>query len=247
MRIKSFFAKSVDQAMADARAEMGEEALLLNTRRVPASEPGTGGYEVVLGVAGDGPEQHSIPAEVSKETIPGSILAATQAAKAAARVAVSVASGVSEPLFAEQRQRNTSKDSRLTPVPEAAGAVKPAVNVASSVSGNVANHAPGPLAAELLHLHRQMDEIHGLLARSSRTRVMLGRSVPEVEDIHARLLAADVEPALAQDIAGRVATPLPRNRTARIWILLQIDRIRCGPARPVPLLLVPVIPVPVVP
>jgi flagellar biosynthesis GTPase FlhF len=59
MRIKSFFAKSVDQAMADARAELGSEALLLNTRRVPATEAGGGGYEVVLGVSGEESEPNS--------------------------------------------------------------------------------------------------------------------------------------------------------------------------------------------
>ena len=36
MRIKSYFAKSVDQAMAQAREELGAEAMLLNTRKAPA-------------------------------------------------------------------------------------------------------------------------------------------------------------------------------------------------------------------
>jgi len=48
MKIKSYFAKSVDEAIAKARVELGSEALLLNTRKLPDA----GGYEVVMGVTG---------------------------------------------------------------------------------------------------------------------------------------------------------------------------------------------------
>src|SRR5665213_789535 len=53
MRIKSYFAKSVDQAMAQAREELGEEAMLLNTRKAPADHPSGMNYEVIFGVAGE--------------------------------------------------------------------------------------------------------------------------------------------------------------------------------------------------
>jgi flagellar biosynthesis GTPase FlhF len=56
MRIKSYFAKSVDQAMAQAREELGPEAMLLNTRKAPADQIDGGGYEVIFGVAGEAPE-----------------------------------------------------------------------------------------------------------------------------------------------------------------------------------------------
>ncbi len=53
MKTKSYFAKSVDEAIAQARAELGSEALLLNTRKV--SEPGKPvGYEVVLSLGESG-------------------------------------------------------------------------------------------------------------------------------------------------------------------------------------------------
>src|ERR1019366_518364 len=54
MRIKSYFAKSVDQAMAQAREELGEEAMLLNTRKAPADHPSGMNYEVIFGVVGGG-------------------------------------------------------------------------------------------------------------------------------------------------------------------------------------------------
>jgi flagellar biosynthesis protein FlhF len=51
MKIKSYFAKSMDEAISKARVELGSDALLLNTRRLPDSGSGAG-YEVVMGVAG---------------------------------------------------------------------------------------------------------------------------------------------------------------------------------------------------
>ena len=55
MRIKSYFAKSVDLAMAQAREELGPEAMLLNTRKAPPDQIEGGGYEVIFGVAGESP------------------------------------------------------------------------------------------------------------------------------------------------------------------------------------------------
>ena len=55
MRIKSYFAKSVDQAMAQAREELGPEAMLLNTRKAPADQLDGGGYEVIFGLAEESP------------------------------------------------------------------------------------------------------------------------------------------------------------------------------------------------
>jgi flagellar biosynthesis GTPase FlhF len=47
MRIKSYFAKSVDEAILQARAELGNDALLLNTRRSEGAKAEH--YEVVFG------------------------------------------------------------------------------------------------------------------------------------------------------------------------------------------------------
>ncbi len=60
MKIKSYFAKSVDEAISKARVELGSEALLLNTRKIAdtgASSGNAAGYEVVMGVAGPAPER----------------------------------------------------------------------------------------------------------------------------------------------------------------------------------------------
>lgn len=56
MTTKSYLVKSVDEAIVRARAELGEDAMLLNTRRL-ANEPGSpGGYEVVFAAPGSIPE-----------------------------------------------------------------------------------------------------------------------------------------------------------------------------------------------
>lgn len=49
MRIKSYFAKSVDEAMVQARAELGTDALLLNTRKAAGEAGKPESYEVVFG------------------------------------------------------------------------------------------------------------------------------------------------------------------------------------------------------
>jgi flagellar biosynthesis GTPase FlhF len=65
MRIKSYFAKSVDLAMAQAREELGPEAMLLNTRKAPPDQIEGGGYEVIFGVAGESIAVPSIVAPVT--------------------------------------------------------------------------------------------------------------------------------------------------------------------------------------
>lgn len=69
MKIKSYFAKSVDEAIAKARVELGSEALLLNTRKI--ADTGTGpGYEVVMGVAGSAPARAGAAAARATAAVP---------------------------------------------------------------------------------------------------------------------------------------------------------------------------------
>jgi flagellar biosynthesis protein FlhF len=50
MTIKSFFADTIAAAIREARAELGEEAMLLKSRRAPDEARHLGAYEVVFGV-----------------------------------------------------------------------------------------------------------------------------------------------------------------------------------------------------
>jgi flagellar biosynthesis protein FlhF len=50
MRIKSFFASSVEQAIQEARQEMGPDAMLITSRRSAPESRSLGAYEVVFGL-----------------------------------------------------------------------------------------------------------------------------------------------------------------------------------------------------
>jgi len=65
MKIKSYFAKSVDEAIAKARVELGSDALLLNTRKMADIGTGAGGYEVVMGVTGPAPAREAEPVKAA--------------------------------------------------------------------------------------------------------------------------------------------------------------------------------------
>ena len=53
MKLKSYFAKSVGEAIERARGELGPEAMLLNSRKLSAEQMHLGTYEVVFGVASE--------------------------------------------------------------------------------------------------------------------------------------------------------------------------------------------------
>jgi flagellar biosynthesis protein FlhF len=56
MRMKSFFAPTVQDAVEQARRELGPEALLVNSRKAPPEAQGLGEYEVVFAVLPEGAE-----------------------------------------------------------------------------------------------------------------------------------------------------------------------------------------------
>ena len=53
-------------------------------------------------------------------------------------------------------------------------------------------------------LRAQMDELQSLLVRSAKNAWTAQRSVPEVAEVYARLMAEDVDAALSKDIADRL-------------------------------------------
>ncbi len=153
MKIKSYFAKTVDEAISKARVELGSDALLLNTRKIADTGAG-GGYEVVMGIAG--------PAPAPKVTAPATPKPATRATAAAAAA-----------------PKSSDKSPGRTPEnPE--------------------------VASEMEKLRARMDELQSLLVQSANNAWAAQRSVPEVADVYARLIAAEVDPALGKDIADRL-------------------------------------------
>jgi flagellar biosynthesis protein FlhF len=178
MRIKSYFAKSVDEAMVQARAELGNDALLLNTRKSEGGKPEN--YEVVFGTV-----EAVSPAVLPQVRLPQQTKANPSAEKQAARPEIPVA-----------------QPDRRAPKPE------PARDYSS----------------ELERLHAQMDEIRALIVRSANTRTTAGRSVPELADVYARLMAAEVDPELSKDIVDRLEAAMATDA----FFLSQHDRGQQG-------------------
>jgi flagellar biosynthesis protein FlhF len=64
MRMKSYFAPTVEFAMEQARREMGPEALLVNSRKAPPEAQGLGEYEVVFATLPEGQDESQATAGV---------------------------------------------------------------------------------------------------------------------------------------------------------------------------------------
>ena len=63
MKIKSYFADSVEEAIQEARQELGAEAMLITSRRSSAENRALGAYEVVFGVTGQASRQRPAAAK----------------------------------------------------------------------------------------------------------------------------------------------------------------------------------------
>ena len=61
MRIKSYFAGTVEQAIQEARNELGSEAMLITSRRASPQAQHLGAYEVVFGLPANKPEPRPAP------------------------------------------------------------------------------------------------------------------------------------------------------------------------------------------
>lgn len=183
MRIKSYFVGSVEEAIIEARAELGEDALLLNTRRTTSLEGSAAGYEVVFGctedsVTGASPRSETPRTRTSAPVAGGTISPAPPAAAPAASA------------------------------PPAAVPIAPAAITLCPIPAAPPTSKPEQPSVELDQLRAQMDEIHGLLLAAGRPQTM-PRRVPFLDRILARLTKAGFSAALAGSIIDGVAAALP--------------------------------------
>lgn len=72
MKMKSYFAASVEAAIAEARNEMGPDALLVNSRKAPPEARGLGEYEVVFAVLPERPEEKAAALTAAATAVPDS-------------------------------------------------------------------------------------------------------------------------------------------------------------------------------
>jgi flagellar biosynthesis protein FlhF len=80
MRIKSYFAASVQDAIERARVELGSEAMLMNSRRTDPELKHLGAYEVVFGVANESAAEKAPNAPLPTEQTTGPDLVARELA-----------------------------------------------------------------------------------------------------------------------------------------------------------------------
>jgi flagellar biosynthesis protein FlhF len=221
-RIKSYFAASVDGAITQARAELGDEALLLNTRKLTGENGQAAGYEVVFG-------------------LPGAQIPVTPpAARAQGRDV--------RPLFGDLSAARPDPAKRViqNPVPTAqpkqaeipAARVTRTETVAARAAVSPAKTpAPDDIADELGKLHAQIDEIRSLLVKSAAPQIAIGRTVPELADVYSRLMAAGVDSAIAKDIVDRLEASMATDAffmragdgsrgAANRWKALRFDPVR---------------------
>jgi flagellar biosynthesis protein FlhF len=72
MRIKSYFAHAVEDAVAQARQELGSDAMLMNSRKTPPETRHLGDYEVVFAMPEDAPAETPDPHQGSEPGLPAS-------------------------------------------------------------------------------------------------------------------------------------------------------------------------------
>jgi len=72
MKIKSYYSRSVEDATASARQELGSDAMLLNTRKAPAETRHLGEYEVVFATLATQPNEAEAPAPAASPAPPTS-------------------------------------------------------------------------------------------------------------------------------------------------------------------------------
>jgi flagellar biosynthesis protein FlhF len=77
MRLKSYFAQSIGDAIESARQELGPEAMLLNSRKTSPEQSYLGEFEVVFGVAGNPPVAKK-PAQPAERPVASKLLSATR-------------------------------------------------------------------------------------------------------------------------------------------------------------------------
>jgi flagellar biosynthesis protein FlhF len=199
LRVKSYFAISVDAAIAQAREELGPEALLLNTRKLPKDAGQPASYEVVFGLAGD-------PA-------PGF---------AAGPAPVQAPSREFRGLSTESRHesRHEGKASPQESPQESRQELR------ASSRARVEQAAPqsDDVAGELERLHAQIDEIRSLLVRSSAPQITIGRTVPELADVYSRLMSSGVDAAISKDIVDRLEASMATDA----FFLSTSDGVRTG-------------------
>src|SRR5580658_5372453 len=190
MRIKSYFVRSVDEAIAQARVELGEDALLLNTRKQNTPGSSWSGYEVVFGCVDD----------------PAAPAARVESAARADRVEAAAQMDAAAPAEMSVIPAPASSVPATPPLPAAPPVpAAPPIPAAFSAGSLLSTHLEA--ATDLEQLRAQIDEIHSLLLQAGSQRAA-SRGLPFLDRVFARLMKAGWSAALTASIVDGVAAAL---------------------------------------
>jgi flagellar biosynthesis protein FlhF len=151
MKIKSYFAPTIQEAMEKARVELGPEAMLVSSKKSAPEAVRLGAYEVVFAVPSEGAE---------------------------------------------------TGPRQLTAVSRSAAVSRPATEATSEV------------ARELADLRKQIEDVRRSVSRQGYSRALGTEKLPEFQQLHDMLVAADFSEELAQELVQTVAARVPVNPEA---------------------------------
>jgi flagellar biosynthesis protein FlhF len=176
VRIKSYFADTVQEAIEKARVELGPDAMLMNSKKTDFELRALGAVEVVFGLPG---QTKASKPRLQPARPPGPALQAQLPAQvASAKPALSAGASTSSVL-----------DERL-----AASAATDGLPVPSA-----------EVAHELAELRRQIETVKRSVSRQQRSTSNPDEKPSRaVENLCARLMAADISEDLAQELAEAV-------------------------------------------
>ncbi|MBI3679853.1 MAG: hypothetical protein HY235_05595 [Acidobacteria bacterium] len=193
MRLKSYYAPSVEAAMEQARAEIGGEALLLESRPSPPDASKLGAYEVVFALPENKPPSSEEPLAGRQARLRGrdnTPLPEEPLAGRQARLRGRDNTPLSEEPLAGRQARLRGRDN--TPLSE-----EPLASPEDS------SH----LLKDLVSLRREMERMREAVARSSTLTMSAHHILQNAEcaRLYSLLLASEVSPALAQDLLVKCA------------------------------------------
>jgi flagellar biosynthesis protein FlhF len=156
MRLKSYFAGTVESAICLARQEMGEDAMLVNSRRTLPESRHLGAYEVVFAAPPDAPRQaraEAAPAPLEEPAAPVAQALANEMAEMRRQLA-KVSSLVSRSAVRSSRRSTTTPNPALDGLDQTLAANDVDGDLACSILRGLETLKPEASAAEIAKAFR---------------------------------------------------------------------------------------------
>jgi flagellar biosynthesis protein FlhF len=196
MKIKSYYSRSVEAAMATARQEMGSEAMLVNSRKTPIEARHLGEYEVVFALAGasDSPQEASLQ------------LAGEFASPPAASSAPGASSGASA----------SSANSGSSAFNGSSGFSSYNASSSSSVISD-------RVSIEVAALKKELEGMRQAITRTAYAPAQWVGVSQDISDAYAALSGAEVSPELAREIVQAAGSRVGSARVPASRIPQRVD------------------------